>query len=45
VFLVDTNIISEVCKGERCGQNVAAWYANLRESELLLSVHVARGRR
>jgi toxin FitB len=40
VFLIDTNIISEVRKGVRCDQNVAAWFANVRESEIFLSVLV-----
>ena len=40
-YLIDTNIISEVRKGERCDPNVAAWYAAIDETELYLSVLVA----
>jgi toxin FitB len=39
-FLIDTNVISEVRKGERCDRNVAAWYASIEEGELYLSVLV-----
>jgi toxin FitB len=39
-FLLDTNIISEVRKAERCDPSVAAWYASIEESELYLSVLV-----
>jgi toxin FitB len=38
--LIDTNIISELRKGERCDRNVAAWFASIDESELYLSVLV-----
>ena len=37
-YLLDTNIISEICKGPRCHPNVAAWYSNLEEESLYLSV-------
>lgn len=37
-FLIDTNVISEVRKGERCDPNVAAWYASIDDSDLYLSV-------
>lgn len=36
-FLIDTNIISEVRKGTRCNQNVALWYASIKDSDLYLS--------
>jgi toxin FitB len=39
-FLIDTNVISELRKGERCDRNVAAWYASVEEGELYLSVLV-----
>ncbi len=38
--LVDTNIISEVRKGDRCDPNVARWWATLNEEDLHLSVLV-----
>ena len=37
MFLLDTNVISEVRKGTRCDPNVATWYAGVDESELFLS--------
>jgi len=40
MFLIDTNIISEVRKGQRCDPNVAAWYATLDDTEIFLSVLV-----
>ena len=39
-FLIDTNVISEVRKGQRCDSNVAAWYASIENSNLYLSVLV-----
>jgi predicted nucleic acid-binding protein len=39
-YLIDTNIISEVRKGERCDRNVAAWYASIDDADLYLSVLV-----
>ncbi len=39
-YLIDTNIISEVRKGERCDSKVAAWYKSIRDSDLYLSVLV-----
>jgi predicted nucleic acid-binding protein len=39
-FLLDTNVISEVRKGERCDRNVAAWYSSIQRHELYLSVLV-----
>ncbi len=41
MFLLDTNVISEVRKGDRCDARVAAWYADTRESDLFISVIVA----
>jgi predicted nucleic acid-binding protein len=40
MYLIDTNIISEVRKGRRCDPNVAAWYRSIRDDELFLSVLV-----
>ena len=40
MYLIDTNIISEVRKGRRCDPRVAAWYRRVRDDELFLSVLV-----
>jgi toxin FitB len=40
VFLIDTNIISEVRKGERCDARVATWYTAIADSDIFLSVLV-----
>jgi toxin FitB len=40
MYLIDTNIISEVGKGRRCNRHVAAWYRDIRDDELFLSVLV-----
>jgi toxin FitB len=37
-YLVDTNILSEVRKRERCDARVAAWLANVVPDELFVSV-------
>jgi predicted nucleic acid-binding protein len=39
-FLIDTNIISEVRRRDRCDPNVNAWYASADENDLYLSVLV-----
>ena len=39
-FLIDTNIISEVRKGDRCDAAVAAWWASVAEDDLWLSALV-----
>lgn len=39
-FLIDTNIISELRKGDRCDANVAAWFAGVMDAQLFLSVLV-----
>lgn len=39
-FLIDTNVISELRKGQGCDPNVAAWYASVEEADLYLSVLV-----
>ena len=40
MFLLDTNVISEVRKGERCNPRVAAWFAAVRDTDLFISVLV-----
>ena len=40
IFLIDTNVLSEVRKQTRCHPNVAAWYASVAEADLYLSVLV-----
>jgi predicted nucleic acid-binding protein len=37
-YLLDTNVISELRKGERADANVAAWFAGIAEEEIFLSV-------
>ena len=37
MFLLDTNIISEVRKGRRSDPNVSNWYAGVIESQLFIS--------
>lgn len=39
-YLIDTNIISEIRKGERRDANVAAWYESIDDADLYLSVLV-----
>jgi toxin FitB len=39
-FLIDTNIISEVRKGDRCNPHVSAWYASIADDDLFLSTLV-----
>ena len=39
-FLIDTNVISEVRKGDRCDANVSAWYASIADEDLFLSTLV-----
>jgi predicted nucleic acid-binding protein len=39
-YLIDTNIISEVRKGDRFDTNVAAWYASITDDDLFLSTLV-----
>ena len=39
-YLIDTNIISEVRKGDRCDRRVAAWYASVADEDLFLSTLV-----
>jgi len=37
-YLLDTNVISELRKGERADPNVTAWFADLADEEIFLSV-------
>lgn len=37
-FLLDTNVISELRKGDRADPNVASWFANVADEEIFLSV-------
>lgn len=37
-YLVDTNVISELRKGQRCDPNVRAWFSPIPEGEIFLSV-------
>lgn len=39
-FLIDTNVISEIRKGDRCDPGVAAWWADVAEDDLWLSALV-----
>jgi len=39
-WLVDTNVLSELRKGERANEGVGAWYATAREEDLFTSVLV-----
>jgi hypothetical protein len=39
-YLIDTSIISEVRKGDRCDPHVAAWYASIDDADIYLSVLV-----
>jgi predicted nucleic acid-binding protein len=38
MYLIDTNVISEIRKGRRCHAAVAAWYRATHDYELFLSV-------
>lgn len=39
-YLIDTNVISELRKGDRCDPAVAAWWAKVSEDELWISALV-----
>lgn len=39
-YLIDTNVLSELQKGERANPHVRAWYSQTRSEELYLSVLV-----
>ena len=38
MYLPDTNVISELRKGDRCDANVSAWHAGITDDEIFLSV-------
>ena len=38
MYLLDTNVVSELRKRDRCDENVAAWYAGIPDDELFVSV-------
>ena len=38
IFLIDTNVLSEVRKGGRCDRNVAVWYESVDDGDLYVSV-------
>ncbi len=38
MYLLDTNVVSELRKRDRCDENVAAWYTGLSDDDLFLSV-------
>ena len=40
MYLIDTNVISEVGKGRRCDPKVSEWYRRVGDEELFLSVLV-----
>jgi predicted nucleic acid-binding protein len=40
MYLIDTNVISEVGKGRRCDPKVSEWYQQVDDAELFLSVLV-----
>jgi len=37
-YLLDTNVISELRKGERANSNVSSWFTGLADEEIYLSV-------
>ena len=39
-YLIDTNIISEVGKGDHCNPGVSAWYTSIADADLFLSTLV-----
>jgi predicted nucleic acid-binding protein len=39
-YLIDTNVISEVRKGDKCDRQVASWYASIDDADIYLSVLV-----
>ncbi len=40
-FLLDTNVLSELRKGKRANPDVVAWFVEIPEEELFLSVLIA----
>jgi len=39
-FLIDTNVISELRKADRCNPGVSTWYASVTDDDVCLSVLV-----
>ena len=37
-YLIDTNVISELRKGQRCNPGVASWFASVSSEDIYLSV-------
>ena len=37
MYLLDTNVISELRRRDRCDENVAAWFASISDNEPFLS--------
>jgi predicted nucleic acid-binding protein len=37
-YLVDTNVLSEVRKGSRCDESVAAWWLSVSQDDIFISV-------
>jgi toxin FitB len=37
-YLLDTNVISELRKGDRANRNVTSWFAELADEEIFLSI-------
>jgi len=44
MFLLDTNVVSEVRKAHRCNAGVARWFAGVSDADLFVSVVVRRPR-
>lgn len=40
IYLLDTNVLSELRKGRRCNPGVAAWFSAIADPDLCLSVLV-----
>ena len=38
MYLLDTNVVSELRRQDRCDENVASWYDGISDEELFLSV-------
>ena len=41
MFLLDTNVVSEIRKGDHCQTRVAAWFGGVGDSDLFISVLTA----
>lgn len=39
-FLVDTNVLSEIRKGDKCDSNVAKWFSSVGDEQVFISVLV-----